>query len=138
LKILQEALRTSIKDIIVTFKPHPDCHLDLNQFPDLPIKVVQNSVGELIKDFKVVFASNRTSAAVEAYIAGCDVIVVKDSYRFNSSPLRGSHAVNFCSTGNEFCKIIDELRDEPNKNQTDVKFFYLDSNLSLWKEHLAN
>lgn len=100
LKILQEAVRTSVKDIVVTFKPHPDCRLDLKQFPDLPIKVVQNSVGELIKDFKGVFESSRTSAGVEAYIAGCNVIVVKDSYRFNSSPLMGSHGVNLCSTGN--------------------------------------
>ena len=121
----------------VTFKAHPACRLDLDQFPDLPIKVVHNSVGELIKQFEIVFASNRTSAGVEAYLAGCNIIVVKDSYCFNSSPLRGSHAVNFCSTGNDFCKIIDELHDEPNKDQMDIKFFYLDSNLSLWKEHLA-
>jgi surface carbohydrate biosynthesis protein (TIGR04326 family) len=121
-----------------SIKPHPNFPVNPRDYSNLILNVVNGSFEELLPKFDVVFASNLTSASVDAYLAGIPVIVINAKNDLNFSPLRGYEDVAFVSTGGQLSDAIKDVRVAPRCIAKHTKYFYLDANLPRWKQILLS
>jgi surface carbohydrate biosynthesis protein (TIGR04326 family) len=116
-------------------KPHPFCAIKSSDCPSLQMEITNAPLAELIADCDVVFTSNITSAAVDAYCAGLPVVTVLDGNSFNMSPLRGLMGVMYVTNHTELVAALLTARDcarvmpEP--------YFCLDKGLPRWRKLLG-
>ncbi|QQR81397.1 MAG: hypothetical protein IPJ69_04530 [Deltaproteobacteria bacterium] len=139
LRLLEEAVPyLSDQTIMCTVKPHPNCRINVSDYPSLKLKLVQNPLSEILHMFDVALSSNMTSAGVDAYLGGLPVVVILDETKLNFSPLRGQEDVSFVSTVSALVKALqlsyEKMGDKPNNRD----FFFLDSELPKWSYLLAN
>lgn len=117
-----------------TLKPHPAYPVDVCKFPSITLKITDAPLTNLFMDCDVVFTSNITSAALDAYCSGIPVIQMLDGTTFNMSPLRGLKGGVYVRNPNELTKALynsqycERVEAEP--------YFYLDEELPRWKELL--
>ena len=88
---------------------------------------------EILGDFDIAYSTNLTSAAVEAYITGLQVVVMLNETELNYSPLRGQPDVLFVSSPEELAEALQSSLQKPVSND----FFFLDPELSSWSNLLA-
>jgi surface carbohydrate biosynthesis protein (TIGR04326 family) len=116
-------------------KSHPAYKINVNNYSKLPMKVTSLPLRDLLADCDVVFTSNITSAAVDAYCSGLPVIYVLDPCTFNLSPLRGLEKVTYVSNVEELVAALSKARS---LKLTQIKsYFCLDNELSHWKKLLC-
>lgn len=116
-------------------KPHPAYSIRLSDFPHLPLRISDTPLAELLADCDVVFTSNITSAAVDAYCSGIPVIQMLDGNAFNMSPLRGLKGVVYVTNPME---LAETLRNARNRERVVAKpYFYLDEELPRWRKLLG-
>lgn len=131
LQLLEAAAPCIGNGATYTVKPHPNCRIRPEDYPTLRFEVVTDSLEEILRDFDVVYCSNLTSAAVDAYFAGLPVVVMLDDTRLNFSPLRGEPAARFVSTREELAEALvaaTQSGDKPNSHD----YFFLDPQLPKW------
>jgi surface carbohydrate biosynthesis protein (TIGR04326 family) len=138
IKLLQEAQSFMNSDIKYVLKPHPGRPVVAEDFPEIDISVTNDPIDLLLNDHKVVFTSNGTSAAVDAYCLNKHIITVLDPDNLNFSPLKDNGEVSFVSTPKELAFVLDYIFDEKKKNEHHEEFFYLDRGLPLWRELLID
>lgn len=115
-------------------KPHPFCAINSGDYPSMKMSVTNAPLAELLADCDVVFTSNLTSAAVDAYCTGLPVVSVLDSNSFNMSPLRGLEGVVYVTNPTE---LADALRNACSREHVMAKpFFCLDKALPRWRRLL--
>ncbi|RHX91198.1 carbohydrate biosynthesis protein [Leptospira yasudae] len=135
MKMLTDAMPFLNRKFEFILKPHPACPVYEEDFPGLNLTVLDKPVADLLKNADVVYTSNITSAAVEAFCSGIPVISVLDGNSLNMSPLLGLDRVSFVSTPKE---LSDALQSDFNffieKENT---FFCLDRSLTKWKKLLV-
>ncbi|EMK04010.1 MULTISPECIES: TIGR04326 family surface carbohydrate biosynthesis protein [Leptospira] len=134
LRMLMDALQLLNLKFEFILKPHPACPVYEKEFPFLQFKVFQEPIVNLIQDADIVYTSNITSAAVDAYCFGIPVISVLDGSSLNMSPLLGMDHVTFVSTHQELSKALQ--KDFGISVKERKAFFYLDPNLTKWKKLL--
>ena len=124
-------------DICIHFKPHPNYSINIQDYPNLKIVFEDKSLEDILPNFNVTIATNKTTASVEAYISGLKTIVMLDKNHLNFSPLRGVRGVTFISNKNELYETLFQKNYLINRNNFDsLDYFYLDSNFELWKKLL--
>jgi len=132
LSLLRKSLNLLTCKVHLIVKPHPANHINTENFPELEMEVTTESIASCMHRCDIVFASNATSAAVDAYCLGGRVIVVNNPETLNQSPLRGIRSVSFVSTPKDLASAlsnVNKINQEPiNKND----FFYFDQNLTEW------
>ncbi|CAM8357115.1 TIGR04326 family surface carbohydrate biosynthesis protein [Candidatus Methylopumilus planktonicus] len=114
-------------EALFVFKPHPAYHLKGR--PHFKVEVSNEPLPELLARSDVVFTSNISSAAVDAYCSGIPVVQMLDAIHFNTSPLR-NHGGLYARNAKELTEIISagiDLQDRPA-----TLFFNLDKNLDSW------
>jgi surface carbohydrate biosynthesis protein (TIGR04326 family) len=119
-------------------KPHPNCPVRVERFPSLNIAIVTNTLETIVQDYDVAYASNSTSAAVDAYLAGLPVVVMLDEAELNFSPLRGMSGVSFVSTPQELAEALRMEDRDVTRRPDGNGFFFLDPELPRWSRLLAN
>ena len=119
---------------IYTFKPHPVCPIESELYPTLRLKIVTGSFADLFNDCDVVFTSNFTSSAVDAYSAGVPVITMIDGDTFNMSPLTGLKGVFFVRNPQELAAALEGSQNFVRYSPT--PFFYLNKGLQSWRKVL--
>jgi surface carbohydrate biosynthesis protein (TIGR04326 family) len=82
----------------------------------------------------VVFASNTTSAAVDAFCAGVPVVQMMDGRTFNMSPLRGQPGVVYVESPEA---LADALSRAKALEGPQPELFNLDPNLPRWRRLLV-
>src|SRR5262249_53433368 len=97
LLLLEHAMGLLPKDFRFTFKPHPSYAVDLTHYPGFVAAQTQEPLSALLDRYDIVVASNSTSAAVDAFVAGLPVIIGVGGHSLNLSPLRGQAEVTFVS-----------------------------------------
>lgn len=122
-------------DTSYMFKPHPAFSVDLGKFEHLKLNLAHASVAELVKKCDVVFTSNITSAAVDAYCSGAHVVQMLDGKQFNSSPLRGLKGVIYVKNPAELSAAL--LRSKQQERSFPEPFFFLDDRLPRWGKLLG-
>jgi len=143
LRLLDDTLKNFNKDIDVVIKPHPVCPITLLNYPEIEkinAKISMQSLPLLFDTCDLVYTSNITSAAVDAYYAGKYIITVLDPTKLNISPFRNSEKVVFISSATELYEKLINF-DRCSLSVTDPKpnnFFYLDKSLYRWKKLLLH
>lgn len=116
-------------------KPHVSCPVRASDYPSLQLQITGSLLVELLGDCDLVYTSNITSAAVEAYSAGIPVVSVLDGGAFNMSPLRGLPGVTYVTGPSE---LAHALRHPPgSKGVRPEEYFCLDRKLPRWRHLLG-
>lgn len=132
---LEIAARSLPHDTIYVFKPHPAYPLNSADNPVLKLEMSEAPLADLLADCDVVFTSNITSAAVDAYCAGISVIQMLDGNTFNMSPLRGLKDVVYVTNPME---LAEAIRTAPQRERRVAEpYFYLDEALPRWRKLLS-
>ena len=138
LQLLEEAQQYMTVSATYTMKPHPNYRVNPEDYPSLNLEVAMDHLGKILYDFDLAYSSNKTSAAVDAYIAGLQVVVTLNSAELNFSPLRGRPDVSFVSTPEGLAEALQmahqNLVDRPDNND----FFFLDPELPRWRKLLTS
>jgi surface carbohydrate biosynthesis protein (TIGR04326 family) len=136
-KLAFNILSISLKQIDINFnlfyKPHPNSKVSRNDFDDLNINITNQALDKLFNLCDVAFCCNTTSASVDAYCYGLEVIIMHDPHNLNMSPLSGLKDVNFVSESNQLVKILNDNIKNHNLNKK-KNYFYLNANLPSWEK----
>jgi surface carbohydrate biosynthesis protein (TIGR04326 family) len=111
--------------------------IDPANFQRLHLNVTTEPLEKVLPNFEVAYVANMTSAALDAYLAGLQVIVMLDDTQLNVSPLRGQTGVTFVSTPRELAAALDRAHEQPEARATNTDFFFLDPELPRWSRLLS-
>ena len=120
-----------------TVKPHPNFMIDPADFQRLQLNVTTEPLETVLPNFAVAYCANMTSAALDAFLAGLEVIVMLDDTQLNLSPLRGQPGVTFVSTPRELAAALDRAHEHPETRANNMDFFFLDPALPRWSRLLS-
>lgn len=116
----------------ITVKPHPITSLDVKDLPNLSFNLTFEPLGEILQAYDVVFASNSSSAALDAWLYGLPLAVFLDDCSLNHSPMRGALGACFVSNAKQLAQFLEqEIAHKPMSVDT---FFWLDENLKQWRQ----
>ena len=125
------------KKFEIVFKPHPINQINLAKLHIKNLTIVNQPISEIIKNFDIAVSVDTTSAALEAYLAGLNVIVFKYAKRPNFSPLRKIKNIHFVSNGEQLLKSIKKQSIKHLNNNNEI-FFWDDRLLPKWKKIFSN
>ncbi len=133
LKCVEEAIiRIDIVPNIIV-KPHPSRPINPADYPNLVFSISEKPINFLFAECDVVFTSNITSAAVDAYCSRIQLIQLLEGQYFNMSPLREVVGIRYVRDGKELANCLIN-RDQillPNN-----PYFFLNTDLPRWKKLL--
>ncbi|XDZ70410.1 TIGR04326 family surface carbohydrate biosynthesis protein [Alphaproteobacteria bacterium LSUCC0744] len=133
LKLLEEAVHSISLLIDITFKPHPNCRIELTHYPGLTLKISMEPIEKLLAECDIAYVSASTSAAVDAYCMGVPIISLRDAEALNLSPLRGFEGVLFVDTPETLESALSYLQANPRvEYKLRQEFFNLDKKLPKW------
>ena len=132
LSMLSAAMQDKQMKISLVIKPHPHCMINTNNYPLLPMTIESRPLGKILGEYDLVFASNITSAAVDAYCYGIPVIQILEGNLFNLSPLRGLNNVQYVRTPLELREALCNAQSLVMNRNKGVPYFYLDTDLHRW------
>ena len=137
LQQLEDEIQALQVPVSFTLKPHPNYPIDIRSFPSLHLTVVVDDLAKILTNYDIAYSSNATSAAVDAYIAGLDIVVTLDSRQVNLSPLMDQPGVKFVTSASEFISLINNCQN-PKKASIakNNDFFFLNSALPRWEQLL--
>jgi surface carbohydrate biosynthesis protein (TIGR04326 family) len=138
MELLSDADRFVNGSIQYIVKPHPACPICEDDYPELRLDISNDSIDTLIDQCSIVYTSNSTSAAVDAYCAGKPIVTVLDLRALNLSPFRGSNKVLFVSTPKELADVLNAIDKMNNLESNGEDFYYLDPELPRWTKCLVN
>ena len=120
-------------EIIV--RPHPASDFCKRKYPDWQNRVDRSNLAELLARVDVVFVSNASSVAVDAYMAKKPVITVLDGARFNFSPLRGLPGATTVASAQELEATLRFL--DKNSSAQTSSYMCLEDGLARWQALLS-
>lgn len=132
---LQIAAKALPPETHYVFKPHPAYAVKLSDFSSLILEVTSSPLPELFMNCDVVFTSNITSAAVDAYCSGLLVVQMLEGTAFNMSPLRNLKGVRYATNPKELVEALRDVSKREHGEETEP-YFYLDEKLSRWQKLL--
>lgn len=136
LRLLEGAIPHISNPTTYTLTSHPGLIVNPEDYPSLSLKMVTNSLSEILHEFDVAYSANVTSASVEACLAGLPVVVMLDEKDLNFSPLLGESGVLFVSEPNELAEALDRVGHYSELDRDHDEFFFLDPEFSRWKQLL--
>lgn len=135
LKILGNATKRMRLGGRFAFKPHPLYAIRLADYPDLAdVEQVNEPLDRILNDFDIALSANSTSAAVDAYQVGLQVIVGLEGTSLNLSPLRGQPGVRFIGTPEDLMEALRAAGNGSAEKSERLEFFFLDSELPRWRK----
>ena len=136
--LLEATAQEMDKSIEFIVKPHPNCPIFQENYPNLSFQVSNEPIYELLNKCSMAYTSAVTSSAVDAYCAGKKVITAFNPINLNRSPLRGFNEVTFVSKSSELVQAIKKNTKLDEANLMEDSFFYTDSSLKRWKDFLSS
>lgn len=124
---------------VYTVKPHPNLLVAASDYPSLRLAIATDVLATLLPRYDVVFASNNTSASVDAFVTGVPVIVALDESELNFSPLYRQAGVRFVSNGRTLANALRAVREETDTRARSEasSYFYLDDEIPRWRRILG-
>lgn len=122
----------SLYNVHIVIKPHPACPLTQKDIQGISASIEYSQLGELIARADVVYTGNVSSAAVEAFCLGKNVISSKNPRGLDMSPLRGFSEVSFVSDAKSLQSSLEHyLKCYPTFERSPI--FRLNKRLDRWK-----
>ena len=137
MKMLRE-ISGDLSSFELTVKPHPACPISFSDYPELTFKLSNQPLSDLLGHYDVVYTSSVTSAAVDAYSAGLQVISFVDPTTLNLSPLRRVRGVRFVSSAKMLRDALYETLAPTDSVQERDHYFNVDSSLPRWRALLSD
>jgi surface carbohydrate biosynthesis protein (TIGR04326 family) len=137
LSLLDKATHKLNFNIEYTYKPHPGNINKINKFSNFEFIITNEPLNKIINSYDLVFASNETSAAIDAYFSNTTLIIALDDNRLNLSPLRNEKNVSFISNFEELAFAINNYININNLCQP-KNYFFLNKDLPRWEKILLN
>lgn len=131
------AKNRSIVNFQYAFKPHPVNEIELDNFGTNNIEVIRREIKDVIENYDIAISVDTTSAGVEAYLAGLDIIVYRYSKRPNFSPLRNIKDVHFVRNEEQLLESINMLSLNNRKINNEI-FFWNDNQIPKWHKIFSN
>lgn len=138
LDLLEKAAVNFPKNVEILIKSHPAYPIDTKNRPSLNARIVESSLSDLVNSYDIAYTSNITSASLDAFYSGKQVIILRDPNRFNMSPLRGNPNVKFIASPENLAVEV-RLSCMVKVDRTTVvddQFFYLDEKLPRYRKLL--
>lgn len=132
---LASAVKNLPENTRYTVKSHPVCAIKASDYPSLKLHMTNAPLAELLTSCDVVFTSNVTSAAVDAYCTGIPVVQVLSGNSFNMSPLRGLKGVVYVTNPDELAVALGDA--ERRECILAEPYFCLDNELPRWRKLLG-
>lgn len=125
----------------ILFKSHPGSEYQLKfDFKRFKFKIVNNPISELLIYSNIVCSTNSTSASVEAFCFGLDILIYNSYNNFNMSPLKDVDGVVFFENSKTLeTLLINFFQNFPqisSKDRLYKDYFYINTDLSNWKKIL--
>lgn len=136
LHLLEETIKSLPPAFDFSFKPHPSSSIRLLDYPGIVAEETSDSLDTILGNFDIAMAANVTSASVDAYMSGLEVVIHLDGTNFNLSPLRGYTDVSFVSSSEELTNILIELNTKRKIIGRENNLFYTDSSFFRWSNLL--
>lgn len=137
MSLIEKAAKDVKVNISYLAKPHPACPIFNEDYPNLKFEVSNDPLSLLIIDCDLVYTSNRTSAAVDAYYSKKPVITIIDPKKLNFSPLREYENISFVYKSEQIVSILNNIEKlKIDCDKSSENYFYLDSKLPKWKSLL--
>ena len=136
LKLMEDAVSDLNYPIKVMFKPHPRTPININNYPLLNLQITKMSIKELSATCKIAFTSNMTSAALDAYYLGFNIISVLDGSDLNMSPMRNNPGINFISNSKQLIDVLKKLKQRKRDEDIAKDYFLFNDKLSNWQKLL--
>lgn len=133
LRLLERAAPTLATPATYTLKPHPLHLVGAVAYPSLHLTVTSDLLETALPGYDVAYCGNLTAAAVDACLAGLQVIVSMDETQLNFSPLRGWPGVQFVSSSEELAQALETAGHGPAPPVDPRQFFLLDPDLPRWR-----
>ena len=122
-----------LSNLELTVKPHPACPINPADYTEINFEISDQPLSDLLNLFDVAYTSCLTSAAVDAYCAGLQVISVLDPTALNLSPLRGITGVKFVSSARDLHNALLEISSQSHEDAKRINYFYVDPSLPRWR-----
>jgi surface carbohydrate biosynthesis protein (TIGR04326 family) len=100
------------------------------------MKLVTEPLYEILDWADVTFSSESTSAAVDSFISGKEVLIALNFKALNFSPLKDFKNVYFLSTSNSLADHLNSFSGNNPMDKSRNEFFYLDNEIPKWKKLL--
>jgi surface carbohydrate biosynthesis protein (TIGR04326 family) len=115
------------------FKPHPafPYNPDPEHVSQLKLLISEETLSTLLQQVDVVLTSPPTSASVDAYCSGLQVIQLMDGDQLDTSPLRGVPGVIQVGSDFELANALRSCLDK--KDDLPDPYFLLDKDLEGWR-----
>ena len=121
------------EDIILSFKPHPGSSISALMINNPSVRITTEPLDLLLPIFDIAIISGSTSAAVDVYYSGTDMIVYLGIDDLNLSPLRKFDDVTFTRSVESLkMQLSDYEKNKLEKSRTQ-NFFWTESALPRWK-----
>lgn len=137
LNLLEKSFVFVQKKYNIIFKPHPATNIELTKFPGLNIQNSSEQIEVLLDWADVTFSSESTSASVDAYIRGKQVLIASNPKKLNLSPLKDFKNVLFINNPKDLASSLNSFTIDKMITNDKDELFYTDHNLSKWKSLLA-
>lgn len=136
MRILEQSA-TFLQNFRIIVKPHPAYPILIEEYPKLNFEISNKRADYLLSQASIVFSSNITSAAIEAYYLGLPIVSSRDPKDLNLSPLFGIEGIKFVSSSEELKNSIDEFNLKQTGGKRNDVFNFHDE-LSIWKTLIEN
>jgi surface carbohydrate biosynthesis protein (TIGR04326 family) len=136
LSLLEDAFSKIQRELSIRFKAHPACPINIAQYAKLNMKLVTEPLYEILDWADVTFSSESTSAAVDSFISGKEVLIALNFKALNFSPLKDFKNVYFLSTSNSLADHLNSFSGNNPMDKSRNEFFYLDNEIPKWKKLL--
>tara|TARA_B110000444_G_C18852044_1_gene606624 strand:- start:21159 stop:22991 length:1833 start_codon:yes stop_codon:yes gene_type:complete len=118
----------------LTFKPHPGNQIKLDKFSKIKIDITLKPLDQILFNNDIVISSVFTSASLDAYCSGVQIINYLDPYSLNYSILKGQNDVSFVSSTQELNQELIKYKKEIKNKNIAKDYFWLDESLPMWKK----
>ncbi|MAU63835.1 MAG: hypothetical protein CMC38_05775 [Flavobacteriaceae bacterium] len=125
--------KDSIKFVI---KAHPGALINEKKFPKLNLEANNTPLVDLLDEFDNCIAVGDTTAALDAYLSGLNLIVFLVNGELNLSPLKGFASVHFVRNSNQLKKVLDFNKNKSKQLNVIQSYYWLDKSLPKWKNLL--
>jgi surface carbohydrate biosynthesis protein (TIGR04326 family) len=124
-------------DFAFTYKSHPVTQVNI-ELVSIPFLIeTKEDLVDILSSFQVIIATDSTSAAVEAYLTGLQVIVYTYPRRLNFSPLKGIKGISFVNTPAQLKACLTESIKGSLIKEIEP-FFWIERTLPGWSKLFKN